>query len=58
MSAMGHVWTAPFWQEIFVRLMQHGRVRSCVRPFGAALMAAGPNAIRGTGPRSKARILS
>ena len=45
MSALGHVWTAP-WQELS-DLMQHGRVRSRVRPVDAARMAAGPNAVRG-----------
>ena len=30
--------------------MQHGRVRSRVRPVDAACMAAGPNALRGSGP--------
>jgi len=45
MTALGHVWTAP-WQELS-DLMQHGRVRSRVRPVDAARMAAGPNAVRG-----------
>ena len=36
----------------FVTLMQAGRVLPCVRPFGAAYMAAGPNAIRGVGSQS------
>jgi len=31
MSAMGHVWTAPSWQELFFTL-QHWSVRPCVRP--------------------------
>jgi hypothetical protein len=44
MSALGHVWTAPFWQGVF--WLQTGRVLSCVRPVDAALSAAGPNAIR------------
>ena len=30
-----HVWTAPLWQAAS-SLMQSGRVRSCVRPVGAA----------------------
>src|SRR5271155_332945 len=45
MSGLGHVWTAP-WQELS-DLIQHGRVRSRVRPVDAARMAAGPNAVRG-----------
>jgi len=48
MSQLGHVWTAP-WQELS-DLMQHGRVRSRVRPVDAARVAAGPNALRGSGP--------
>jgi hypothetical protein len=44
-NKIGHVWTAP-WQELS-DLMQHGRVRSRVRPVDAARMAAGPNAVRG-----------
>ena len=34
-----------------------GRVRSRVRPVSAAGMAAGPNALRGSGPKTKARTL-
>jgi hypothetical protein len=49
MSALGHVWTAP-WQELFRRCCNIGRVRSCVRPVCAAGLAAGPNALRGSGP--------
>src|SRR5262245_10585591 len=30
-----------------------GRVRSCVRPVDAARLAAGPNALRGSGPNRK-----
>src|SRR6476660_4775876 len=47
----GHVWTAP-WQELFDGC-RYGRVRSRVRPFGAALMTAGPNAFRRSGPNRK-----
>ena len=47
-SALGHVWTAP-WQELF-RRSSIGRVRSCVRPVCAAGLAAGHNAMRGSGP--------
>jgi hypothetical protein len=49
--AWGHVWTAP-WQELFDGC-RYGRVRSRVRPFGAALMTAGPNAFRRSGPNRK-----
>ncbi|MDB5370580.1 MAG: hypothetical protein JWP20_2138 [Roseomonas sp.] len=43
------VWTA-LRREGDVTLWRRGRVRSCVRPVGAALMAAGPDAIRGPAP--------
>ncbi len=33
--------------------MQFGRMQSCVRPVCAAYFAAGPNAIRGSGPKQK-----
>src|SRR5580704_1303526 len=46
------VWTAPSWQELFSR-MQIWSVRPCVRPFSAAHMAAGHNALRGSGPDRK-----
>ena len=46
---MGHVWTAPSWQELSSRL-QHWSVQPCVRPFDAAHMTAGHNALRGSGP--------
>src|SRR5215475_11679445 len=36
MPALGHVWTAPPWQELS-ELLQHCRVRSCVRPVCAAV---------------------
>ncbi len=48
-DAMCHVWTAPGWQELFSRL-QHWSVQPCVRPFNAAHMTAGHNALRGSGP--------
>src|SRR5262249_31569385 len=48
MSALGHVWTAPGWQELFSRL-QRWSVRPCVRPFSAALMTAGHHALRASG---------
>ena len=43
------MWTAP-WQELFLTFCSIGRVRSRVRPFDAAGVAAGPNALRGSGP--------
>ena len=36
--------------RVDLMLVQIGRVRSCVRPVDAAYMAAGRNAIRGSGP--------
>src|SRR5258705_2842606 len=50
-----HVWTAPSWQELSSR-MQRWSVQPCVRPVGAVHMTAGHNALRGSGPASKARI--
>ena len=44
-----HVWTAPSWQELF-HVLQHWSVQPCVRPFNAAHMTAGHNALRGSGP--------
>jgi len=38
-----------------VTLMQDGRVLPCVRPVCAAIMAAGPNAIRRIRSQSKPR---
>jgi hypothetical protein len=52
MSAKGHVWTAPSWQELSSRL-QHWSVQPCVRPLSAAHRAAGHNALRGSGPDQK-----
>src|SRR5262245_1856411 len=52
MSALGHVWTAP-WQELSDVAAAFGRVRSRVRPVCAADLAAGPNALRGSGPNRK-----
>ena len=51
-SAMGHVWTAPSWQELSSRL-QHWSVQPCVRPLDAVHMTAGHNALRGSGPGQK-----
>jgi hypothetical protein len=52
---LGHVWTAP-WQE-FLTFCSIGRVRSRVRPVCAAGMAAGPNALRGSGPKQNGALL-
>jgi len=49
---LGHVWTAP-WQELSdasAALVGCGHV---FRPVDAAGMAAGPNALRGSGPKQK-----
>ena len=46
--AMGHVWTAPLARTF--RFSSIRRVRSRVRPYDAARIAAGPNALRGSGP--------
>ena len=45
----GHVWTAPLGKN-FLTFCSIGRVRSRVRPVDAAGVAAGPNALRGSGP--------
>ena len=44
------MWTAPSWQELSSHMQQHWSVRPCVRPFSAAHVAAGHNALRGSGP--------
>jgi hypothetical protein len=51
-DAMGHVWTAPGWQELSSRL-QHWSVQPCVRPVSAVHLTAGHNALRGSGPGQK-----
>ena len=51
-SDLGHVWTAPGWQELSSRL-QHWSVQPCVRPLDAVHMTAGHNALRGSGPGQK-----
>jgi len=56
MSALGHVWTAP-WQELS-DCCSIGRVRSRVRPVDAARLAAGPNAVRGSGPNRNGALRS
>ena len=52
MSQKGHVWTAPDWQGLSSRL-QHWSEQPCVRPSSAARLAAGHNALRGSGPGQK-----
>jgi hypothetical protein len=49
MLVMGHVWTAPTGQGIFGFLFAVG-CKPCVRPVCAALIAAGPDVIRRSGP--------
>jgi hypothetical protein len=49
MSEKCHVWTAPDWQGLFFT-PQAWSVLPCVRPFNAAHMTAGHNALRGSGP--------
>ena len=51
-SGLGHVWTAPGWQGFSSRL-QHWSEQPCVRPLSAAHLAAGHNALRGSGPGHK-----
>src|SRR5260370_41972882 len=51
-TAPGHVWTAPGWQGFSSRL-QHWSEQPCVRPVSAAHVAAGHNALRGSGPGQK-----
>src|SRR5579859_8184860 len=51
MSALGHVWTAP-WQELS-DVLQHWSGAVTCPAFGAAGVAAGPNALRGAGPNRK-----
>ena len=53
MSALGHVWTAP-WQELFRRCCSIGRVRSCVRPH----MMVSPSSAELGRPRSKVGLSS
>src|SRR5215475_8189652 len=47
--AMGHVWTAPGWQELSSRVQQWSE-QPCVRPVSAVHVTAGHNALRGSGP--------
>ena len=46
------MWTAPGWQGFSSRL-QHWSEQPCVRPLSAAHLAAGHNALRGSGPGQK-----
>jgi hypothetical protein len=48
-DAMGHVWTAPGWQEFSSRKQQWSE-QPCVRPVSAVHVTAGHNALRGSGP--------
>jgi hypothetical protein len=41
----------------FLHVLQHWSVQPCVRPFGAAHMTAGHNALRGSGPDQKRAFL-
>src|SRR5215475_2290972 len=52
MSAKGHVWTAPGWQEESSRRSLWSE-QPCVRPLSAVPMTAGHNALRGSGPGQK-----
>ena len=47
-----HVWTAPSWQGESSR-RRLGSMQPCVRPLRAVHMAAGHNALRGSGPGQK-----
>jgi hypothetical protein len=49
MAALGHVWTAPGWQELSSRVQQWSE-QPCVRPVSAVHVTAGHNALRGSGP--------
>src|SRR5205814_1939748 len=51
-DAVGHVWTAPGWQELSSRMQQRSE-QPCVRPLDAVHMTAGHNALRGSGPGQK-----
>ena len=54
-DAMGHVWTAPGWQEES-SLLRRWSERPCVRPVCAVRMTAGHNALRGSGHSQKHAI--
>src|SRR5215475_4612425 len=57
MPAVCHVWTAPPVQEES-DVSANGRVRSCIRPFVAAAVAAGHDVIRESGPNQKHALVS
>src|SRR6266436_5956731 len=48
-EAVGHVWTAPGWQELSSRVQQWSE-QPYVRPVSAVHVTAGHNALRGSGP--------
>jgi hypothetical protein len=48
-AAVGHVWTAPGWQEFSSRKQQWSE-QPCVRRASAVHVTAGHNALRGSGP--------
>src|SRR5215467_7089878 len=54
--ALCHVWTAPAVQEES-DVSANGRVRSCIRSFIAAIVAADHDVIRGSGPIKSTRSL-
>jgi hypothetical protein len=56
-AVVSHVWTAPAVQGDFCD-ERSVRVRSCVRPVCAAAMAAGPDEVRGSDPKSPQRARS
>jgi hypothetical protein len=45
------VWTAPASQGLVAAGDGSGRLRSCVRPWCAAMSTAGPDGLRGSGPK-------
>ena len=67
----GNPWLISNWQNgrfgscvdgsplarVNLTFVQIGRVQSCVRPVNAAYVAAGPNAIRGSGPNHKRALV-
>src|SRR5947199_5667631 len=52
MSALGHVWTAPPWQELS-ELLQHWSGAVMCPACLCGREAAGHNALRGSGPNQK-----
>ena len=49
---LGHVWTAP-WQELSDVLQHWSGAVTCPACLCGTDMAAGPNALRGSGPKQK-----